>query len=85
MKIFIFEYVNELTDRYHGEGGLAVVAKDRVHAQRLIDNNYDNEAFDGYTRMRIHLTEEEWEKVIVYDLKKDEEPRIFVFPDAGCC
>mgnify|MGYP001157835008 CR=1 FL=1 len=73
MKIFIFENVSELTDRYHSDGGLAVIAKDRKHAEKMTVN------------VHIEITESEWEDVIVYDLKHEEEPRMYIFPDAGCC
>lgn len=74
MKVIIFEYVSELTNRYHDDGGLVIIAKDIESAKALISK-------DEY----IRPTEEEWEKAIIYDLKDEVEERYFVFPDAGCC
>lgn len=74
MKVIIFEYVCELTDRYHDDGGLVIIAKDIESAKALISK-------DKY----IRPTKEEWEKAIIYDLKDEVEERYFVFPDAGCC
>lgn len=76
MKIFIFEEVEELTDRYHPGGGLVVIAENETEARELIA-----------TIESIKLTEEEWEEVLVYELSafQDVEPKMFIFPDAGCC
>lgn len=75
MKIFIFENVMELTSRYHSEGGLVVIAKDKFEVNELIkDEPY------------IKLTEEDWATVKIYSLEEpDVEPEVFIFPDAGCC
>lgn len=74
MKMFVFQYLNQVSDNYHPEGGLAVIAKDKEHVKELIKN-------EEY----IEITYNEWDDVITYDLAGDVEPRIFVFPDAGCC
>lgn len=74
MKIIIFEHVEELTERYHCDGGLVIIAKDIERAKELISK-------DEY----IKPTQEEWENALIYELKNEEEERYFVFPDAGCC
>lgn len=74
MKMFVFEKLNKVSGRYHEEGGLVVVARDIKHVEELIKA-------EGY----IEISKEEWKDVITYELAKDEEPRVFVFPDAGCC
>lgn len=74
MKMFIFKYIDQVSGNYHTEGGLMVVAEDKEAVQKLIEN-------EEY----IEITEEEWEQVVIYDLKNEEESKIFVFPDAGCC
>jgi len=74
MKIFIFENLNQVSERYHPEGGLAVIAKDKDQVYQLIASD-----------KCIEVTDDEWQKVWIYDLAGDVEPRIFVFPDAGCC
>jgi len=74
MKMFVFEYISKVSDRYHPEGGLVIVAKDKEQVIELIEEY-------GI----IEITEEEWKDVIIYELKNNEKPRIFAFPDAGCC
>lgn len=74
MKIIIFEYVEQLTGRYHCDGGLVIIARDVERAKELISK-------DKY----INPTQEEWEKAFIYELKEKQEERYFVFPDAGCC
>lgn len=74
MKMYVFEYIDQVSPNYHTEGGLMVVAKDKDQVIKLIEAEGD-----------IEITSDEWEKVIIYELKNNEEPKVFVFPDAGCC
>lgn len=74
MRMFVFEYINQVSSNYHQEGGLMVIAKDREQVEELIK-----------TEGSISITDSEWEEVIIYELKNDEQPKVFVFPDAGCC
>lgn len=73
MKLFLFPSVDELTERYHGGGGLVVIADDKAHAEAMI-------SADGC----IKPTEAEWSDVVEYEVGP-AEARMFVFPDAGCC
>jgi len=75
MKMFIFEDVSDLTYNYHSGGGLVVVARDKDHALELIS-----------TDSNIVIKEEHWSSVIVYNLLGQKiEPKMYIFPDAGCC
>ena len=75
MKVFIFEYVEKLTGNYHEEGGLVVIAENETEARELIK-----------TDQNIKISKEEWEEVIIYNLKDETVlSRMFIFPDAGCC
>ena len=74
MKMFIFKELSQVSDNYHSEGGLAVIAKDKDQVYQLIEEYGD-----------IEITEDEWHEVWIYDLVGDVEPEVFVFPDAGCC
>ena len=74
MKMFVFEYIDQVSPNYHPEGGLMVIAKDKEQVEELIKEVGD-----------IEITNKEWEKVITYELKNDEQPKVSVFPDAGCC
>jgi hypothetical protein len=73
MKIYLFEFIEQLTDRWHPEGGLVVIARDKKSALGMLA-----------TDPNIHITGDEWDSVIEYDIDSKEE-RIFIFPDAGCC
>lgn len=76
MKIFIFEYLSDLTKGYHSGGGLVIIAASKKSAIKLLANNPE-----------IKITEKDWEGVIQYQLKDNEEntPKFWVMPDGGCC
>lgn len=75
MKIFIFEEVERVSGRYHSEGGLVIIAKDLQSAIDLAQE-------DKYKKLQSH----EIEKVVSYDLLDDDvDPRLWVFPNSGCC
>lgn len=74
MVLYLFEQVEHVSDNYHDNGGLVIVANDLEHANDLISG-------DEY----IKPSPEEWKKAIVYELAGTHEPKVFVFPDAGCC
>lgn len=73
MKIFILEYVEQLTGNYHPEGGLVVIADNLERAKEICGEQ------DG-----CEPSEKEWDKAVVYDCTAIEE-KIFVFPNTGCC
>ncbi|MEK4824461.1 hypothetical protein NSS71_07875 [Niallia sp. FSL W8-0951] len=74
MKMFIWQYNDQVSPNYHSGGGLMVIAENEDHVKKLIQADED-----------IAITEKEWKEVIIYELKNEEEPKVFVFPDAGCC
>lgn len=69
MKMFIFERLNCVSDRYHSQGGLVVIAKDREHVMELIKDYED-----------IIITKDEWKEVITYDLKIKKNLSYSYFP-----
>lgn len=76
MKVFIWNSINELTDNYHSDGGLVVVAKDLERAHELARN-------EGVT-----FSEGDYDELtptIEYNTDDSAEERVFIFPDAGCC
>lgn len=83
MNIYIWKNLLEVTSNYHPEGGLAVVARSLDHAKEVVahyyDDNYDPE---WSTAPRPNL---DIEPDAVYTLANEETPRVFVFPNAGCC
>ena len=72
--IYIWECIENVSSRYHPEGGLAVVAEDQDAARAMIA-----------ATKNIEVTEREWERVIVLPIAGEIEHRIISFPDAGCC
>ena len=74
VKLYLFERVEELTERYHSGGGLVVIATSAEHAKELIA-----------TDEHIQLTDEEWISVVEYAVSDASVPVFYVFPDAGCC
>jgi hypothetical protein len=74
MKIFIFERIAQVTDNWHPEGGLVIIAKDIEHAKEIISGDEC-----------ISITDEEWDGAESFELAEDVEPKFWVMPDAGCC
>ena len=71
MKVFVWEYLSHVSDRYHEGGGCAVVAEDLQKAKAIA--------------MEKGVQFEENDEPVVYELKDSVEDRVFIFPDAGCC
>jgi len=75
MKMYIFEKLDNVSDRYHSNGGLMVVAKDLDDLKEIIKEYQD-----------IIITEKEFKEILIYELKDNNvERKVIVFPDAGCC
>lgn len=76
MKIFILTNVEQLTNSYHPEGGLVIIAETIEAAKELIKNEGE-----------MKITDDEWNMVISYNLN-DYNSNIgcyYIFPNAGCC
>ena len=69
-KVFIWNNIDNLTDRYHSEGGLVVIA--------------DNLQDAGILAMEKGVRFND-ETPTVYELKDTVEDKVYIFPDAGCC
>lgn len=77
MKIFIWERVYKLTDNYHPEGGLVVIAETLEQARVLAQSK-------GVTFTDVG---DDWDRdsnVIKFEIVANES-QVFIFPDAGCC
>lgn len=71
MKVFVFEGLKKVSTSYHEGGGAIVIAKDRDHVLEITKNS------------TVII---EWDKLTFeYDLKGKVDPKVIVFPDAGCC
>ena len=75
MYVFIWENVQNLTHRYHDEGGLVIVAKELAEARAMYLAN------DGQANCAV-LTEP---PTRIIACVAQEKPVVFIFQDAGCC
>jgi hypothetical protein len=81
MKIYVFDYVNNLTHRWHNGGGLVVVAEGPTRARELV-----READGQYSGLRGEVADElDFRKAVSYQTDSSAKERLFVFQDAGCC
>lgn len=74
MWVYILTNVEQASDSYHSGGSVVVVAEHRPHAKRLIAETPG-----------VVVSEEDWKHVKFYLLDASADPKVFVFPDAGCC
>lgn len=72
MKIYIWNQIEQLTYRYHSNGGAVVIAKDIEEALELLKKE------------DAKITKEEISEVEIFDVKA-KESKVWIFPDAGCC
>jgi hypothetical protein len=71
-KVFIWEYLENVTRSYHSEGGLVVLAESLERAIELAQEN------------GVVFSEEELTPDVI--LSSDSEGEyVHIFPDAGCC
>jgi hypothetical protein len=89
VKAFIWTSVGKLTDHYHREGGLLVVAYSLDAARELIrTRSYPRNSFEGDVEREMipadceaHTTEPD----TIFAVADDVTPEFWIFPDAGCC
>lgn len=81
MKVYIFEYIEGLTNNYHDSGGLVVVGRDAldVYMRKVKELNDEESEYSKYSVLR-----ELPEPSAVFETTETEE-HIYIFPDAGCC
>ena len=86
MNLYLWEKLAHVSTNYHSKGGLVVVANDEDHAKALIDAYNEASENQGRSRKeRVVFEENEWEKHEVFPLASETQPRVIIFPDAGCC
>jgi hypothetical protein len=78
MTVFVWDDVDDLTRSYHSGGGLVVVARDLEHARELVVLESLREGSS------LDLKELPGEPTATYRTGV-AEPRVYVFPNAGCC
>jgi hypothetical protein len=75
MKIFIWESVSKLTSSRHSGGGLTVLADTLDMARALVKAQPDASACTALT----DAPDAEFEVI------GEHEPKVWIFPNAGCC
>lgn len=71
MKVFVWNYISNLTDNYHSGGGLIVFAEDEERARELA-------IAEGVKFTDTDVPDD----VRIVD---GGEEKVYVMPDAGCC
>ena len=74
------DYRFGLTDSYHDGGGMVIVGRDDEEALRLIEEYNKEHGWGGRDRIK----NKSLDGATVYEVG-DEEPRLWLFPDEGCC
>lgn len=72
MKVFVWDYLDNVSSSYHSDGGLLVVAETLEAAVKLAEQEPS-----------VVVGEEQ--PTVVYETTEDAEQRVMVFPNAGCC
>lgn len=75
MKLFLWQYIQHITDEHHNGGGLVIVAKDLSAAYEAIRRD---------PSMPIQCGAFTSEPSEIYDVG-DVPPTLITFPDSGCC
>jgi hypothetical protein len=73
MKVFIWYDIDELTDNYHSDGGLVVIA-DNLEDARILA-----------MERNVKFKDIELQPDLVYELKDYPKDNVIIFPNAGCC
>lgn len=71
MKVFVWRCLDQVSENYHPEGGLLVVAESLAEAINKAEEN--------------RYIKADSDPDFVYDILGAVEPVVVVFPDAGCC
>lgn len=86
MRLFIWNRLSFVTDRYHSEAGVVVVASSLEEAVGMVAERSREVRANGYFAPNEVLTEVDIpEPDAQYTLSCAQAKRLFVFPDAGCC
>ncbi len=89
VRMYVWQGVAHLTGNYHDGGGVAVVAKDLPEARVRLRMHL--ERYESTARFASDATDELCTALVKdpdYDIEVHQaeyEPKVIVFPDAGCC
>lgn len=92
MKLYIWKAVPYVTDRYHSEGGVAVVAADRgaaeamvmAHCERFV-SEYEEYRAGNVADVEGSLSADPDILDLAGSSTPLPDPPLWIFPDAGCC
>lgn len=73
MKIFIWQSIENATQSFHSGGGVVAVAESLEQAISMAEA-------EG-----VRFGSQYDSEPVELELSGEQEPRVFVFPDAGCC
>ena len=73
MIVLILPNVALCTNEWHSEGAVVVCANDLEHARVLIKE------------AGPQPTEDEMAAAVTYQIEGSIDPKVYVFPNAGCC
>lgn len=91
MKIFIWNELKEVSDNYHAEGGLLIIAESIKRAEEIA--KYETGKFNfesnNYDKSMKKISLRNKENIIInpdyeFDTSHTEE-KVIIFPNAGCC
>lgn len=82
MNVYIWERLAQLTGSYHSGGGAVVVADSLEAARQMVLGYYAKEMAHETDPEPCDVTASEPDAVYPCEAA---EPRLFVFPNAGCC
>lgn len=72
MKVFIWQYVSQVSSNYHSGGGLVVFADNETRAREIANSDPDVHVADSDIPDEVRS---------VYG----GQEAMFIMPDAGCC
>ena len=74
-----------LTNRYHDGGGLVIIANQVEHALELVAEHNRLPRDERHGRAGIHNVNAATLLGGYYTVVNPQEPRLWLFPNAGCC
>ncbi len=72
MKVFVWNYVSQVSDNYHSGGGLVVFAESETRARELA--NLDH----GVNLLATEMPDD-------VRVVEGGQEAVYIMPDAGCC
>ena len=78
MKIYIWEYLSDVTNEYHSGGAVVVKAENASEAIAMIPAAARESAHADYDAGNVREME-------LSSVHRAEAPELFIFRDAGCC